>query len=129
MFHNCSCHCSRGFVYDLNCFVTGTGKTATFSISILQQIDTSNHECQALILAPTRELAQQVFEKIQYLLVQFDFISFPETDEWLTLIAPTIVSCYRPWMFPFLHIITLQNYFHSLSLVFVSRLCSIFCQV
>jgi len=43
-------------------FFTGTGKTATFSISILQQIDTSNHECQALILAPTRELAQQVFE-------------------------------------------------------------------
>jgi RecG-like helicase len=47
------------------CFVTGTGKTATFSISILQQIDTSNHECQALILAPTRELAQQVFEPTQ----------------------------------------------------------------
>lgn len=39
---------------------TGTGKTATFSISILQQIDTSLKECQALILAPTRELAQQV---------------------------------------------------------------------
>ncbi|PSN41835.1 Eukaryotic initiation factor 4A [Blattella germanica] len=39
---------------------SGTGKTATFSISILQQIDTSNHECQALILAPTRELAQQI---------------------------------------------------------------------
>jgi len=39
---------------------SGTGKTATFSISILQQIDTSLRECQALILAPTRELAQQV---------------------------------------------------------------------
>lgn len=39
---------------------SGTGKTATFSISILQQIDTSINECQALILAPTRELAQQV---------------------------------------------------------------------
>lgn len=38
----------------------GTGKTATFSISILQQIDTNVKECQALILAPTRELAQQV---------------------------------------------------------------------
>lgn len=41
-------------------YLTGTGKTATFSISILQQIDTSIKECQALILAPTRELAQQV---------------------------------------------------------------------
>lgn len=39
---------------------SGTGKTATFSISILQQIDTSARECQALILAPTRELAQQI---------------------------------------------------------------------
>merc|ERR1719341_2701376 len=39
---------------------SGTGKTATFSISILQQIDTNIRECQALILAPTRELAQQI---------------------------------------------------------------------
>lgn len=39
---------------------SGTGKTATFSIAILQQIDTSLRECQALILAPTRELAQQI---------------------------------------------------------------------
>jgi len=39
---------------------SGTGKTATFSIGILQQIDTSVLECQALILAPTRELAQQI---------------------------------------------------------------------
>lgn len=39
---------------------SGTGKTATFSISILQKIDTKLNECQALILAPTRELAQQV---------------------------------------------------------------------
>lgn len=39
---------------------SGTGKTATFVISILQRIDTNINECQALILAPTRELAQQV---------------------------------------------------------------------
>ncbi|KFM75183.1 Eukaryotic initiation factor 4A-I, partial [Stegodyphus mimosarum] len=39
---------------------SGTGKTATFSIAILQQIDTELRECQALILAPTRELAQQI---------------------------------------------------------------------
>jgi len=39
---------------------SGTGKTATFAISILQQIDTSLHSCQALVLAPTRELAQQI---------------------------------------------------------------------
>ncbi|KAI8142793.1 ATP-dependent RNA helicase eIF4A [Fennellomyces sp. T-0311] len=39
---------------------SGTGKTATFSISILQSIDTSIKEAQALILAPTRELALQI---------------------------------------------------------------------
>lgn len=39
---------------------SGTGKTATFSISALQSIDLNVLECQALVLAPTRELAQQV---------------------------------------------------------------------
>ena len=39
---------------------SGTGKTATFSISILQRIDASLKECQALVLAPTRELAVQI---------------------------------------------------------------------
>jgi len=39
---------------------SGTGKTATFSIAILEKIDTGIRECQALILAPTRELAQQI---------------------------------------------------------------------
>jgi translation initiation factor 4A len=39
---------------------SGTGKTATFSISLLQRIDTSVRQCQALVLAPTRELAQQI---------------------------------------------------------------------
>nr|ABU41052.1 eukaryotic translation initiation factor 4A [Lepeophtheirus salmonis] len=39
---------------------SGTGKTATFSIAILQKIDISMNRTQALILAPTRELAQQI---------------------------------------------------------------------
>ena len=39
---------------------SGTGKTATFTISILQRIDIDLKQCQALILAPTRELARQV---------------------------------------------------------------------
>ena len=39
---------------------SGTGKTATFSIAILEKIDTGLRECQALILAPSRELAQQI---------------------------------------------------------------------
>eukprot|EP01031_Cornospumella_fuschlensis_P026732 gene26732-32302_t len=38
---------------------SGTGKTAVFSISILQSIDTRINEVQALVLSPTRELAEQ----------------------------------------------------------------------
>merc|ERR1712142_1047733 len=39
---------------------SGTGKTATFSISILQTLDINVRETQALILGPTRELATQI---------------------------------------------------------------------
>ncbi|TPX65627.1 hypothetical protein CcCBS67573_g08072 [Chytriomyces confervae] len=39
---------------------SGTGKTATFSISVLQSISTTSRETQALILSPTRELATQI---------------------------------------------------------------------
>ncbi len=40
---------------------SGTGKTGTFTIGILQRIDTSEPaRCQALVLAPARELAQQI---------------------------------------------------------------------
>ncbi|KAL6079489.1 hypothetical protein STEG23_037062 [Scotinomys teguina] len=39
---------------------SGTGKTVTFAISILQQIELDLKAIQALVLAPTRELAQQI---------------------------------------------------------------------
>jgi ATP-dependent RNA helicase len=39
---------------------SGTGKTATFSIGILQSIDITSNRTQALVLSPTRELAQQI---------------------------------------------------------------------
>ena len=42
---------------------SGTGKTATFCAGILQNLDYQLVECQALVLAPTRELAQQI-EKV-----------------------------------------------------------------
>jgi superfamily II DNA/RNA helicase len=44
---------------------SGTGKTATFAISILQNLDAAKLSCQALVLAPTRELAQQI-QKVNY---------------------------------------------------------------
>jgi len=39
---------------------SGTGKTATFAIGCLQRVDPSLRDSQALLLAPTRELAQQI---------------------------------------------------------------------
>ncbi|GHE79254.1 DEAD/DEAH box helicase [Thalassotalea profundi] len=43
---------------------TGTGKTAAFSLPILDAISSNNDTLQALILTPTRELAQQVAKNI-----------------------------------------------------------------
>jgi translation initiation factor 4A len=39
---------------------SGTGKTGTFAIGMLQRIDTTINACQALLLAPTRELVDQI---------------------------------------------------------------------
>ncbi len=44
---------------------TGTGKTAAFALPLLQRIDLSRNHPQALVLAPTRELAVQVAEALQ----------------------------------------------------------------
>jgi ATP-dependent RNA helicase DeaD len=44
---------------------TGTGKTAAFALPILAQINLDQREPQALVLAPTRELAIQVAEAFQ----------------------------------------------------------------
>lgn len=38
---------------------SGTGKTAVFSMGILQMLDTTSSDTQALVLSPTRELAEQ----------------------------------------------------------------------
>nr|WP_315175243.1 DEAD/DEAH box helicase [uncultured Flavobacterium sp.] len=46
---------------------TGTGKTAAFGLPILDKIDTNNESVQAVILVPTRELGNQIFDN----LVQF----------------------------------------------------------
>jgi translation initiation factor 4A len=46
---------------------SGTGKTATFSISVLNRIDLELNKAQALILAPTRELAQQIQKVVRAL--------------------------------------------------------------
>jgi len=43
---------------------SGTGKTATFSVSILEKLDSNIKGTQALILAPTRELALQIHKVV-----------------------------------------------------------------
>ncbi len=43
---------------------TGTGKTAAFGLPLLQLIDVENSSIQVLILAPTRELGQQIYNNL-----------------------------------------------------------------
>ncbi|WP_279152045.1 DEAD/DEAH box helicase [Photobacterium iliopiscarium] len=46
---------------------TGTGKTAAFSLPVLNKINLSQHKPQAIVMAPTRELAIQVAAEIKVL--------------------------------------------------------------
>ena len=51
---------------------TGTGKTAAFSIPILEALDYKQKSIQCLVLVPTRELAKQVDDEINRLGKNFD---------------------------------------------------------
>ncbi len=46
---------------------TGSGKTLAFGLPLIEKIDVNNRWLQALVLVPTRELAQQVGEVLQKL--------------------------------------------------------------
>lgn len=46
---------------------SGTGKTAAFSLNILSRVDLSNPSPQALVLAPSRELARQILGVITHM--------------------------------------------------------------
>ena len=46
---------------------TGTGKTVAFGIPILSKVDPASLKPQAVILSPTRELAQQIAQDLQNL--------------------------------------------------------------
>lgn len=46
---------------------TGSGKTAAFSIGLLNGLNVSSYQTQALVLCPTRELADQVSNEIRRL--------------------------------------------------------------
>lgn len=51
---------------------SGTGKTGAFSIGTLQRVDPTDCSTQALILAPTRELAGQIHKVISVLATNID---------------------------------------------------------
>ncbi|KAF9112067.1 RNA helicase required for poly(A+) mRNA export [Mortierella sp. AM989] len=46
---------------------SGTGKTAAFSLAILSRLDFNNPSTQAIVLAPTRELARQIVDVMKEL--------------------------------------------------------------
>jgi ATP-dependent RNA helicase RhlE len=48
------------------CAQTGTGKTGAYLLPVLEQISKTNkHQTSALVLAPTRELAQQIDQQVE----------------------------------------------------------------
>jgi len=47
---------------------TGSGKTGAFILPMLERLDPSRANCQALILVPTRELARQVWQDAEKLI-------------------------------------------------------------
>ena len=46
---------------------TGTGKTAAFGIPLIEMLETRGRGPQAIVLAPTRELTQQIVAELQTL--------------------------------------------------------------
>ena len=53
---------------------TGTGKTFAFGIPMIEHIDAENDAVQALVLAPTRELAIQIGDELRGLLTYYNGI-------------------------------------------------------
>lgn len=44
---------------------TGTGKTAAFGLPLIERIDENDNQTQALVIAPTRELSQQISNDLE----------------------------------------------------------------
>lgn len=57
---------------------TGTGKTVAFGLPVLHTIDSKNDNIQALIIAPTRELVQQIKKQLFKFTKYLDYRIFVE---------------------------------------------------
>ena len=75
---------------------SGTGKTATFAISCLQNIDVELPATQALILGPTRELAQQI-QKVILCYCYISNIILLIYHYAVIRLKPNILGCSFPW--------------------------------
>jgi len=47
---------------------TGSGKTGSFLLPMLERLNPARSQCQALVLVPTRELARQVWQEAEMLI-------------------------------------------------------------
>ena len=56
---------------------TGTGKTLAFGLVIVERLDPSQRDVQAVVLVPTRELAQQVFGVLEFLAAAMGLLAVP----------------------------------------------------
>ena len=56
---------------------TGTGKTLAFGLVIVERLDPSLRDVQAVVLVPTRELAQQVFGVLEFLAAAMGLLAVP----------------------------------------------------
>ena len=56
---------------------TGSGKTGAFILPLLKRLDGRKAECQALVLTPTRELAQQVHQEAEMIFGDSGLKSMP----------------------------------------------------
>lgn len=54
---------------------TGTGKTHAFLLPLINKIDPERNEVQTVITAPTRELAQQIYEEVQKIITHHPSIT------------------------------------------------------
>ena len=62
---------------------TGSGKTHTFLLPIFQQLDETSDSVQAVITAPSRELATQIYQAARQIAAHSDATWRSDNDMWL----------------------------------------------
>jgi len=77
------------------CAQTGTGKTAAYILPVLNKIVTSgSHHLNTLVIAPTRELAQQIDQQIEGFAY---FLGVSSIPVYVAAMEPPGISKERQW--------------------------------